>query len=190
MLITTLQNSSMFHIEKQFVDTCWSWSRNFLGKRRHVTSWQSLLPSVFQTKPLPLCHVTKSGHLSRSGFNLPLCGIVLVHHDPEHPIPWVSNLLPMVYAGYQHESGTYMTLLLGVPHVHCPGCRLESSKTQASQAFTFLTRSTVYIQEVHMWYYETIIISYFWDKKNVLCNCKNNAQFSHFKLKGTGWHYS
>lgn len=125
--------------------------KEFPGKTTASTSQQSLLSSVFQTKPLPLCHVTKSGHPSRSGSNLPLCGIILVHHDPEHPIPRVSNLLPMVCAGYQHESGTYMMLLLGVPHVHCPGCRLESSKTTGFPSFHISNKKySIYTRSTHV----------------------------------------
>lgn len=148
--------------------------------------WQSLLPSSSEQSPFHPSTETNPGHLSRTGSNFPLCDIVLVHHDPQCPIPipWVNSLSPIAYADYQPKCGACTRLLLASLRSTVPCVTWKAPRQQASQPFTFLTsRSTVHIPEVHMLSYETIIISHLWDRTDVLCHCKNNAQFPYFKLE-------
>lgn len=99
--------------------------------------WWSLLPSVFRTNPFRWSTETNPGHLSRSGFDLPLRDIVLVHHDPQHPILWVSSLWVSAQGWHLHKASA------GMPHISTVLSPGKLLRPQASQPFVFLTsRST------------------------------------------------
>lgn len=120
---------------------------------------------------------TNPGHPSGSGSNLPLHGIVLGLTRSTASQPVCKQPVPHHLCWAQHFC--WLRLLSAVL-----SATWKALESQASWPVTFVTSaSTLHVREGHRRYYGTIVISHFWDTKNVLCNCKNNAPFPRLKAE-------